>query len=143
MFVEYMALKDKQEALRLLDAGAKLKPEEQGELCIIKEKDAYQAVFKMKIIGKKFSEQKWFLYPEEKGMKAKRERTLFYFWEILVTVISLVACILFTVFAFIWPDKMSVLIWLALVAFFMFLFVSWRKLFRPWVSLKIYLIRLL
>ena len=143
MFVEYMALKDKNEATELLNSSSKLKPEDQGELYIIKDKESYQAIFKMKKIGKKYSVQKWFLYPEEKGMKAKREKSFVYSMELLATTISLVIGILFVAFAFIWPDKMAVFIWLSLVALLIFLFVSWRKLFRPWVSLKIFLIRLL
>ncbi len=143
MFVEYMALKDKKEAQSLLDASAKLKPTEQDELYIVKEKEHYQAILKIKKFKKNYREQKWFLYPEEKGIKAKREMTTAYMVELLVTIISAVLCVLFTVFAFVRPDKMAVLLWLALVVLFILLFVSWRKLFKPSVALKIFLIRIL
>lgn len=143
MFVEYMALKDKIEAQSLLDASAKLKPTEQDEVYIVKEKDEYQVILKIKKFKKKYREQKWFLYPEEKGIKAKREMTTSYIVELLVTIISAVLCVLFTAFAFVWPDKMAVLLWLALVALFILLFVSWKKLFKPSVALKIFLIRIL
>lgn len=143
MFVEYMALKDKIEAQSLLDASAKLKPTEQDEVYIVKEKDEYQVILKIKKFKKKYREQKWFLYPEEKGIKAKREMTTSYIVELLVTIISAVLCVLFTAFAFVWADKMAVLLWFALVALFILLFVLWKKLFKPSVALKIFLIRIL
>ena len=61
MFVEYMALKDKKEAQSLLDASAKLKPTEQDEVYIVKEKEQYQVILKIKKCKKKFKEKKWFL----------------------------------------------------------------------------------
>ena len=143
MFVEYMALKDKKEAQSLLDASAKLKPTEQDEVYIVKEKEQYQFILKIKKFKKKFKEQKWFLYPGENGIKAKREMNAAYIAELIVTIISAILCVMFMAFSFIWPDNMAILIWLALVSFLIFLFVSWRKLFKPSVSLKIFLIRIL
>lgn len=143
MFVEYMALKDKKEAQSLLDASAKMEPAEQDEVYIVKEKDEYQVILKIKNFRKKVREQTWFLYPEEKGMKAKREMNAAYISELLVTVISAILCVMFTAFAFVWTDKPVVWIWFSLVSLLILLVVSWRKLFKPWVALKIFLIRIL
>ena len=143
MFVEYMAVKDKKEAIAFLDAGAKVKPDEKEDLYIVKEQEQYQVVLKIKKMGKKFSEQRWFLYPCEKGIKAKREMTVKYGIEVFVTCISAILGLIFFMLAFLMPDKMAVFVWLAIVALFAFLLVSWRKLFNPSVALKIFLIRIL
>lgn len=142
MFVEYMALKDRKEAIDFFDAGTKIKPDEKDEIYLVKENNSYQAVLKIKK-GKKYREQKWFLELNEKGVKAKREMTNEYGVELIVTIASAVLCLLFLAVAFVWQQMMTVFIWLALVAFFSLLFVSWRKFFKPSVSLKIFLIRLL
>lgn len=143
MFVEYMALKDKKEAQTFFDASANLKPAEKDELYIVKEKDEYHAVLKIKKFRKKYSEQKWILHLNDKGIKANRERTTAYILELLVTIISAILSGVLTTMAFVLQDKMAVFLWLSLVGLFVFLFVSWRKLFKPSVSLKIFLIRIL
>ena len=143
MFVEYMALKDKKEAQALFDASAKMKPTEKDELHIVKDNSDYQAILKMKKFRKKYSEQKWFLSLDEKGVNAKREMTKAYFFELLVTVISAILFVIFLALAFIKPDTMVIFIWLSMVALFVLLLVSWRKLFKPSVALKIFLIRVL
>lgn len=142
MFVEYMALKDRKEAIDFFDAGTKIKPDEKDEIYLVKENNSYQAVLKIKK-GKKYREQKWFLELNEKGVKAKREMTNEYGVELIMTIASAVLCLLFLAVAFVWQQMMPVFIWLALVAFFSLLFVSWRKFFKPSVSLKIFLIRIL
>ncbi len=143
MFVEYMALKDKKEAQALFDASAKMKPTEKDELYIAKDNSDYQAILKMKKFRKKYSEQKWFLSLDEKGVTAKREMTKAYFFELLVTVISAILFVTLLALAFIKPDMMVIFIWLSMVALFVLLLVSWRKLFKPSVALKIFLIRVL
>ena len=143
MFVEYMTIKDKKEADALFDTSAKIKPTEKDELYIVKDKGEYQAVLKIKKLRKKYSEQKWILCLEEKGVKAKREMTTAYVFELLVTIISAILVVLFGIMAFVVSDMMAVLLWIALVFLFVLLFVSWKKLFKPSVSLKIFLIRIL
>ena len=88
MFIEYMAIKDKKEAESIFDASANIKPTEKDELYIVKEKDEYQAIIKIKKIRKRYNEQKWFLSLTEKGVKAKRKMTKTYLIELLVTIIS-------------------------------------------------------
>ncbi len=143
MFVEYMAIKDKKEAQALFDASAKMKPSEKDELYIVKENSDYGAVLKLKKFNKKYSEQKWVLSLDEKGVSAKREMTKAYFFELFVTVISAILFVIFLALAFIKPDMMVIFIWLSMVALFVLLLVSWRKLFKPSVALKIFLIRVL
>lgn len=143
MFVEYMALKDKKEAQALFDASAKMKPSEKDELYIVKDNSDYHAILKIKKFRKKYSEQKWLLKFDEKGVSAKREMTKAYLFELLVTVISAILFAILLAMAFIWPDIMVFFIWLSLVALFVFLFVTWRKMFKPSVVLKIFLIRIL
>lgn len=143
MFVEYMALKDKKEAKAMFDASAKMKPSEKDELYIVKENSDYQVILKIKKLRKKYSEQKWLLCLNEKGVSAKREMTKAYIFELLVTVISAILFAVCVAMAFIKPDMMNILLWLSLVALFLFLLVTWRKLFKPSVSLKIFLIRML
>ena len=143
MFVEYMALKDKKEAQALFDASVKLKPTEKDDLYIVKDNSEYQAILKMKKFRKKYSEQKWFLRLDEKGLTAKREMTKAYFFELLVTIISAILFVTLLALAFIKPDMMVIFIWLSMVSLFVLLLVSWRKLFKPSVALKIILIRIL
>ena len=143
MFVEYMALKDKKEAQALFDASVKLKPTEKDDLYIVKDNSEYQAILKMKKFRKKYSEQKWFLRLDEKGLTAKREMTKAYFFELLVTIISAILFVTLLALAFIKPDMMVIFIWLSMVSLFVLLLVSWRKLFKPSVALKIFLIRIL
>lgn len=143
MFVEYMAIKDQKEAQALFDASAKMKPSEKDELYIVKENSDYGAILKLKKFNKKYSEQKWVLSLDEKGVSAKREMTKSYLFEILITVISAILFVIFLALAFIKPDMMVVFIWLSMVALFVLLLVSWRKLFKPSVALKIFLIRVL
>lgn len=143
MFVEYMALKDKKEAQVLFDASAKMKPSDKDELYIVIDNSEYQAILKIKKFRKKYSEQKWLLSFDEKGVSAKREMTKAYFLEILVTIISAILFVILLAMAFIRPDMMFFFIWLSMVALFVFLLVSWRKMFKPSVVLKIFLIRVL
>lgn len=143
MFVEYMALKDKKEAQAMFDASAKMKPSDKDELYIVKNNSDYQAILKIKKFRKKYSEQKWLLSLDEKGVSAKREMTKAYFCELLVTVICAILFAILLAMAFIWPDMMVFFIWLSMVALFVFLFVTWRKMFKPSVVLKIFLIRIL
>ena len=143
MFVEYMTLKDKNEAQALFDASLKMKPSEKDELYIVKENADYQAILKIKKLRKKYSEQKWFLRFDENGVSAKREMTKAYFFELLITVVSVILFAVLLTMAFINSDRMVIYIWLSMVSLFVFLLVSWRKLFKPWVALKIFLIRVL
>lgn len=143
MFIEYMAIKDKKEAESIFDASANIKPTEKDELYIVKEKDEYQAIIKIKKFRKRYNEQKWFLSLTEKGVKAKREMTMTYLIELLVTIISILLVIGFGVMAFMKPDMMAVLLWFALVAFLIMLYTTWKRFFKPSVSLKIFLIRII
>ena len=143
MFIEYMAIKDKTEAESIFDASANIKPTEKDELYIVKEKDEYQAIIKIKKFRKRFNEQKWFLSLTEKGVKAKREMTMTYLIELLVTIISILLVIGFGVMAFMKTDMMAVLLWFALVAFLIMLYTTWKRFFKPSVSLKIFLIRII
>lgn len=143
MFVEYMAIKDQKEAQALFDASVKMKPSEKDELYIVKENSDYGAILKLKKFHKKYSEQKWLLSLDEKGVSAKREMTKVYLFEILLTVITAILFVIFLALAFIKPGMMVIFIWLSMLALFVFLFVTWRKLFRPTVALKIFLIRVL
>ena len=143
MFIEYMAIKDKKEAESIFDASANIKPTEKDELYIVKEKDEYQAIIKIKKFRKRFNEQKWFLSLTEKGVKVKREMTMTYLIELLVTIISILLVIGFGVMAFMKPDMMAVLLWFALVAFLIMLYTTWKRFFKPSVSLKIFLIRII
>ena len=76
MFVEYMDIKEKKEAITFLDASAKVNPTENDKLYIVKEQEQYQAILRTKKFRKKYSEQKWFLSLRDKGIKAKREMNL-------------------------------------------------------------------
>lgn len=143
MFIEYMAIKDKKEAESIFDASANIKPTEKDELYIVKEKDEYNAIIKIKKFRKRYNEQKWFLSLTEKGVKAKREMTMTYLIELLVTIISILLVIGFGVMAFMKPDMMAVLLWFALVAFLIMLYTTWKRFFKPSVSLKIFLIRII
>lgn len=143
MFIEYMAIKDKKEAESIFDASANIKPTEKDELYIVKEKDEYNAIIKIKKFRKRYNEQKWFLSLTEKGVKAKREMTITYLIELLVTIISILLVIGFGVMAFMKPDMMAVLLWFALVAFLIMLYTTWKRFFKPSVSLKIFLIRII
>ena len=143
MFIEYMAIKDKKEAESIFGASANIKPTEKDELYIVKEKDEYQAIIKIKKFRKRYNEQKWFLSLTEKGVKAKREMTMTYLIELLVTIISILLVIGFGVMAFMKPDMMAVLLWFALVAFLIMLYTTWKRFFKPSVSLKIFLIRII
>lgn len=143
MFIEYMAIKDKKEAESVFDASANIKPTEKDELYIVKEKDEYQAIIKIKKFRKRYNEQKWFLSLTEKGVKAKREMTKTYLIELLVTIISVLLVVGFGMLAFMKPDMMAVLLWFALVAFLIFLYTTWKRFFKPSVSLKIFLIRII
>lgn len=143
MFVEYMAIEDKKEAEALLDASAKTEPSEKDELYIVKENLGYQAILKMKRFKKKYTLQKWFLLLSEKGVKAKREMTTAYVLELLVTVISAILFALFVAMAVIKTDRVIVFLWLALVAFLVFLYTMWKSFIRPAISLKIVLIRMM
>ena len=138
-----MTLKNKNEAQALFDASLKMKPSEKDELYIVKENADYQAILKIKKLRKKYSEQKWFLRFDENGVSAKREMTKAYFFELLITVVSVILFAVLLTMAFINSDRMVIYIWLSMVSLFVFLLVSWRKLFKPWVSLKIFLIRVL
>ena len=143
MFVEYMTLKDKKEAQALFDASLKMNQSEKDELYIVKEKSDYQAILKIKKSRKKYSEQKWFLRFDENGVSAKREMTKAYFFELFITTVSAILFAVLLTMAFIKADMMVIFVWLSLVALFVFLLVSWRKLFKPSVALKIFLIRVL
>ena len=143
MFVEYMTLKDKNEAQALFDAGLKMKPSEKDELYIAKDNLDYYAILKIKKLRKKYTEQKWFLRFDENGVSAKREMTKTYFFELLITAVSAIFFAVLLAMAFINSDRMVIYIWLSMVSLFVFLLVSWRKLFKPWVALKIFLIRVL
>ena len=110
---------------------------------IVKENADYQAILKIKKLRKKYSEQKWFLRFDENGVSAKREMTKAYFFELLITVVSVILFAVLLTMAFINSDRMVFYIWLSMVSLFVFLLVSWRKLFKPWVALKIFLIRVL
>lgn len=143
MFIEYMAIKDKKEAESIFDASANIKPTEKDELYIVKEKNEYNAIIKIKKFRKRYNEQKWFLSLTEKGVKAKREMTMTYLIELLVTIISILLVIGFGVMAFMKPDMMAVLLWFALVAFLIMLYTTWKRFFKPSVSLKIFLIRII
>ena len=138
MFVEYMTLKDKKEAQALFDASLKMKPSEKDELYIVKENADYQAILKIKKFRKKYSEQKWFLRFDENGVTAKREMTKTYFFELLITAVSAIFFAVLLAMAFIKSDRMVIYVWLSLIALFVFLLVSWRKLFKPSVVLKIF-----
>lgn len=143
MFVEYMALKDKKEAQALFDASAKMEPSEKEELYIVKGNLDYQAILKIKKYHKKYSEQKWFLTLDEKGVKAKREMNAAYLVELLITAISAILFVGFMIMAFMKPDMMVIFVWISLIALFVLLFVTWKKFFKPSVALKIFLIRVL
>ena len=112
MFVEYMTLKDKNEAQALFDASLKMKPSEKDELYIVKENADYQAILKIKKLRKKYSEQKWFLRFDENGVSAKREMTKAYFFELLITVVSVILFAVLLTMAFINSDRMVIYIWL-------------------------------
>ena len=139
MFVEYMALQNQKEATALLDASAKMETKDKEQIYILKENDKYQAIIK----NKKGKENRWFLYPNEKGINAKREKNKAYILALLVSLISAIVCVLFTVLAFIYQDNMAIMLWLALIALLVTMLVSWRKLFNSWIALKIFLIRIL
>lgn len=143
MFVEYMALKDKKEAQALFDASVKMKSTEKDELYIVKDNMDYQVILKVKKYRKKFNEQRWFLSLNEKGVTAKREMTNAYIFEVFITTVSAILFAVLLTMAFIKPDMMVFFVWISMVALFVFLFVSWRKLFKPSVALKIFLIRVL
>lgn len=143
MFVEYMALKDKKEAQALFDASVKMKSTEKDELYIVKDNMDYQVILKVKKYRKKFNEQRWFLSLNEKGVTAKREMTNAYIFEVFITIVSAILFAVLLTMAFIKPDMMVFFVWISMVALFVFLFVSWRKLFKPSVALKIFLIRVL
>lgn len=143
MFIEYMALKDKKEAKEVLDAGVGVKLSEKDEISITKEQSAYQVVLKIKKFRKKFQEQKWDITLEEKGVSAKRVWSKEYCMEIVEVILCGLLCIISTVLAFVIKDMMVILLWIGLVFLFIVLFVTWKKLFRPSVSLKIFLIRLI
>lgn len=143
MFVEYMDIKEKKEAITFLDASAKVNPTENDKLYIVKEQEQYQAILRTKKFRKKYSEQKWFLSLRDKGIKAKREMNLAYGLELFVTILGAILGLIFVYLGFVKPDDRMIYLWLSLASLFVSLFVSWWTIFKPWVSLKIFLIRIL
>lgn len=143
MFIEYMALKDKDEAKKMFDASVGVKLSEKDEIAITKQQSAYQAILKIKKFRKKIREQKWDITLEDRGVRAKRVKDKEYNMEILAVILSGLLCIVSIVLAFVIKDMMATWWWLGLVFLFITLFIMWKKLFRPSVSLKIFLIRLI
>ena len=142
MFVEYMSSKDKGEAKMLLDAGAGMKPSKEDELYITKEQDAYYAVLKIKMPRKAYDEQKWKLCPEEKGLRAKREWSTGYAVDLLVSGILGLACLMAVIFSIIYVTDRLLLLWMGMLFLLMFMLFTWKRMMKPSVALKIYLIRL-
>lgn len=143
MFVEYMALHDKKEAQEIFDLSAKTEPNENEEMYIAKENSEYIAFLKVKKSKGRYFLQKWFLSLEKNGVNAKREMTKTYFLECFLTIISIALFILFLAMGFIKPDDKVVFLWLSMVALLIGLLISWRKLFKPFLAMKIFLIRIL
>lgn len=143
MFVEYMDIKEKKEAITFLDASAKVKPAEKDKLYIVKVQEQYRAILRTRKFGKKYSEQKWLLNPCDKGIKAKREMNLAYGLELFITVLGVILGLVFVYLGFCKPDNRMIFLWLSLLYLLVSLFVSWWTIFKPWVSLKIFLIRIL
>lgn len=143
MFIEYMSSKDKSEAKMLLDASAQIKPEDKDELYIEKDKDAYKAVVKVKMPRKTYEEQKFQISIAEKGVRAKREWSAGYGIDLMFSGILGLACLLSVFFSFIQIEDRVFLLWLGLLFLLMFMLYTWKKMFKPSVSLKIFLIRLL
>lgn len=143
MFIEYISSKDKNEAKMLLDSSARIKPSQKDELYIQKEHSEYQVIVKVKMPGKTYDEQKWELICEEKGIRAKRKWSIGYGIDILVSVIFGLACIMAVFFSFVKIDDRVFLLWFGLLFLLMFMLFTWKRMFKPSVSLKIFLIRLI
>lgn len=143
MFVEYMVIKDKDEAEKVFNTSVGMQLSEKDEICISKAQSGFQAILKIKKICKKITEQKWDIILEDKGVRAKREWSKEYCMEILEVIICGILCLASTILAFVIKDMMVTLLWVGLVFLFIVLFITWKKLFRPLVSLKIFLIRLI
>ena len=143
MFVEYMALQNKKEAQEILDLNAKNKPNESDEMYIVKENSGYVAVLKVKKSKGKSSLQRWSLSLLEKGVKAKREMTKAYFLEWFLTGISALLFGILFAMGFVKLDDKVIFLWLSMVALLVCLLISWRKLFKPFLAMKIFLIRIL
>ena len=143
MFIEYMALKDKDEAEKLFDASVGMQLSEKDEIRIAKAQSGYQAVLKIKKFRNKITEQKWDISLEDKGISAKRVWSKEYCMEIIAVILSGLSCMVSTILAFVIKDMMTILLWLGLVFLFCFMFISWKKLFKSSVALKIYLIRMI
>ena len=143
MYVEYMEIKDKKEAEKVFDISANIQPSEKDELYIVKEENEYQAVIKIKRFRKKYREQKWLLCLEDKGIKAKREKTGAFYIEWMINIISVLLIAVFVTVSFFHSQMRVSWLWLAFVAFFIFLYTTWKCFFKPAVSLKIFLIRII
>ena len=143
MYIEYMEIKDKKEAEKVLDISANIQPSEKDELYIVKEENEYQAVIKIKRFRKKYREQKWLLCLEDRGITAKRERTGGFYIEWMINIFSVLLIAVFTTVSFFHSQMRASWLWLAFVAFFIFLYTTWKCFFKPSVSLKIFLIRII
>ena len=148
MFVEYMAVKDKKEAEVFLDAVCNMKKSEtdeikKEELYLTKENSVYLATLKVKKSRKRYIEEKWTIVPKEKGVIACHNKNKGYIVDLISVILSAIGCVVSTTIGFMIPDLRVFLLWLGLVFLFIFMFITWKKLFKPSVALKIYLIRLL
>lgn len=148
MFVEYMAIKDKKEAEIFFDAVCNMeKPKsddaKKEQLYITKENSGYVATLKVKKSRKRYTEEKWTIVPKEKGVVACHNKNKGYIVDLISVILSAIGCVVSTTIGFVVPDLRVFLLWLGLVFLFLFMFLTWKKLFKPSVALKIYLIRLL
>ncbi len=143
MWIEYMAVRDRAEALELMKACADMKPAEKDEIYIVKEQEDFFAVLKIKKFRKKIKEQKWALKIEDKGIWAERSNKKEEISEWVTTILFVILSLLFIGVSFLFPVWRIAFIWVGVLFLFFFMFFSWKKLFKPSVSLKIFMVRLL
>lgn len=141
MFVEYMAIGSKEEAVQIFDIASKMKPTENDEIYLVKEQTEYQLVLRTK--KKKVREQRWSISLEDKGVRAKRVLSKEYCVEQMMVIFSGVLGIVAALMAFFINAMAITFLWVGLVFLLIFLFVIWRRFFQKSIALKIYLIRML
>lgn len=145
MFVEYMAVQNREEAEKLFEMYLKCPKEktdsEKFKIVSNKEKNGY--VFSLKNKKGKKEQHVWNISLKEKGACAKREKTSGYVYSIVWLVLFGLLCAGCMGSAVFFPGLRLFFIWVSLLFFLFFLYVVWVKIFRPGIALKICLIRML